>query len=185
MNKLLSPNPSGLCMCGCGKRTELASATAKKHGHVKGQPLLFLKGHRLWRTDRIGPNPSALCMCGCGLSAPIATNTSARQNRIKGLPLKFIHGHNSQGEDGPSFKHGKSHTPEHNVWIGVIKRCFDPNAISYAYYGGSGCVTVSERWLGANGFTTFLKDVGKRPTPQHTLGRYGDVGNYELGNCNG
>jgi hypothetical protein len=40
------PNPSGLCMCGCGERTRIASRNHAGHGHVKGQPLLYIKGHQ-------------------------------------------------------------------------------------------------------------------------------------------
>jgi hypothetical protein len=41
-------------------------------------------------------------------------------------------------------------------------------------------VLVCERWL--HSFEAFLKDVGEKPTPQHSLGRFGDVGNYEPDN---
>lgn len=39
------PNPSGLCMCGCGKRTPLASRNRKDSGWVKGQPLRYYPKH--------------------------------------------------------------------------------------------------------------------------------------------
>lgn len=55
----------GLCLCGCGQRTELASAT--KNGLVRGFPKRRLRGHEAkglrWATD---PNPGGLCVCGCG-----------------------------------------------------------------------------------------------------------------------
>ena len=37
------PNPSGLCMCGCGRETKIAKATAR--GNVKGYPMRYLQGH--------------------------------------------------------------------------------------------------------------------------------------------
>jgi hypothetical protein len=40
-------------------------------------------------------------------------------------------------------------------------------------------VQVSERW---KVFENFLMDMGERPSDT-TLGRFGDVGNYEMGNC--
>src|SRR5918993_3065803 len=40
------PNPSGLCMCGCGERTRIASQTHAALGHVKGQPIRYIKGHQ-------------------------------------------------------------------------------------------------------------------------------------------
>jgi HNH endonuclease len=40
-----SPNPSGLCMCGCGQKTTLSKYTSTKDKTVKGQPVRFLVGH--------------------------------------------------------------------------------------------------------------------------------------------
>jgi len=57
-------------------------------------------------------------------------------------------------------------------------RCFNPKNKRYAHYGALG-VTVCDRWLM---FETFLEDMGERPLGT-TLGRFGDVDNYEPGNC--
>jgi hypothetical protein len=40
------PNPSGLCMCGCGQRTSLARYNHSARRDVKGQPVRYIKGHR-------------------------------------------------------------------------------------------------------------------------------------------
>ena len=37
--------PKGLCQCGCGAPTALANKTARRYGHVKGEPVAYLKGH--------------------------------------------------------------------------------------------------------------------------------------------
>lgn len=39
------PNVSGLCRCGCGQPTPLATSSVRKYGLVKGQPRHFLTGH--------------------------------------------------------------------------------------------------------------------------------------------
>ena len=39
------PNPSGLCMCGCGGRTTLSPQSSRSTGHVKGTPVRYLPGH--------------------------------------------------------------------------------------------------------------------------------------------
>jgi hypothetical protein len=39
------PNPSGLCMCGCGKRTPLAVQGDASRGNVAGKPVRFARGH--------------------------------------------------------------------------------------------------------------------------------------------
>lgn len=39
------PNPSGLCMCGCGGKTSLYLENWKRAGWVKGEPRMYLVGH--------------------------------------------------------------------------------------------------------------------------------------------
>jgi hypothetical protein len=39
--------PFGFCECGCGERTKIARHTYRERGHIKGQPVRFIKGH--WR----------------------------------------------------------------------------------------------------------------------------------------
>jgi hypothetical protein len=39
------PNPSGLCMCGCGQPTTIAKRSHKGNGWIKGQPICFIRGH--------------------------------------------------------------------------------------------------------------------------------------------
>lgn len=39
------PNPSGLCMCGCGQPTPLAPKSDKYRGIVKGKPQKYIPGH--------------------------------------------------------------------------------------------------------------------------------------------
>ncbi len=39
--------PSGLCQCGCGNPTPIATVTYRKRGWVKGQPIRFLVGHAM------------------------------------------------------------------------------------------------------------------------------------------
>ena len=44
--KAVPPNPSGLCGCGCGQRTEIADHNLKLRGWVKGYPKRFINGHQ-------------------------------------------------------------------------------------------------------------------------------------------
>jgi hypothetical protein len=57
-------------------------------------------------------------------------------------------------------------------------RCLNPSSKRWLHYGGAG-VKVCERWML---FSHFLADMGDRPAGT-TLGRLGDQGNYEPGNC--
>ena len=73
----------------------------------------------------------------------------------------------------------KNATPTYLSWQAMKKRCLNPNHDHYASYGAKG-VTVCMRWR--KSFKTFLADMGERPE-NTTLGRFGDSGNYEPGNC--
>ena len=71
------------------------------------------------------------------------------------------------------------YSAEHTAWSNMRRRCRDPKFTTYAYYGARG-ITVCERW---NDFSSFLADVGPRPSPLHTLDRIDCNGPYEPGNC--
>lgn len=75
---------------------------------------------------------------------------------------------------------GISQTPEYRVWTGMKYRCNNINGTDYSNYGGRG-ITVCERWN--NDFYEFLKDMGTKPTPEHSLDRINVNGNYEPSNC--
>jgi hypothetical protein len=90
------PNPSGLCMCGCGRQTLLANASDRRRGHVKDRPLRYIYGHnaRIQLENRPeGSNPSGLCQCGCGQRTQLARQTRCDRGDIQGLPVRYIYGH--------------------------------------------------------------------------------------------
>lgn len=76
--------------------------------------------------------------------------------------------------------HGKSHSPEWNSWNGMKDRCHNPKSKDYSSYGGRG-IKVCLRWR--EDFMAFYKDMGEKPTRQHTLDRIDPNGNYEPSNC--
>jgi hypothetical protein len=41
------PNPSGLCLCGCGQPTLIAKTTRLKWHEVKGLPVRYVRGHQM------------------------------------------------------------------------------------------------------------------------------------------
>lgn len=77
------------------------------------------------------------------------------------------------------FKHGLSETPEYSVWRAMNQRCRNKNAKHYANYGGRG-ITVCEEW---KNFETFLSDMGKRPSKNHTIERVNNSLGYSKQNC--
>lgn len=77
-------------------------------------------------------------------------------------------------------QHGESRTPEYKSWSGMLNRCYREDHDSYPYYGGRG-ITVCSRWR--RSVNAFVKDMGRRPTPRHSIDRINSNGNYEPGNC--
>lgn len=68
----------------------------------------------------------------------------------------------------------------YEVWHGMKARCTNPNNKDYRKYGGNG-ITICDRW--AKSSKDFFKDMGPRPSLQHTIDRIDNNGNYEPGNC--
>lgn len=59
------------------------------------------------------------------------------------------------------------------------QRCQNPNHDAYYRYGGIG-ISVSIEW---DTFDGFKRDMGERPSLDHSLDRISNTGNYEPGNC--
>lgn len=90
---MTGPNPSGLCMCGCGERTRLAPYSAATRQMVKGEPVRFVRGHQPRRCDWPEPNPSGLCGCGCGQATELAAKSDRAAGTVKGKPQRYVLGH--------------------------------------------------------------------------------------------
>jgi len=69
---------------------------------------------------------------------------------------------------------------EYNSWALLKQRCYNKKNTAYIDYGGRG-ITVCERWR--NSFKDFICDVGRKPTPKHSIDRIDNNGNYEPSNC--
>jgi len=69
---------------------------------------------------------------------------------------------------------------EYRCWSSLKSRCLNPKSSSFAYYGGRG-ISVCDRWR--DSFEAFLADMGKKPSPRHSIDRIDNDGNYEPGNC--
>jgi predicted XRE-type DNA-binding protein len=82
-----------------------------------------------------------------------------------------------------SMKHGDARrgkeTSEYRCWVRMRHRCFSKDSANYPEYGGRG-ITVCDRW---SAFDAFLADMGRRPSPKHTIERLNNNGNYEPTNC--
>jgi hypothetical protein len=123
-----------------------------------------------------------LCNCSCGKTTHVAVSNLRSQSPIQSCGC-MVEEELSKGR-ASAKKHGETwpkRTPEYRAWENMQARCYNPNHPNYRYYGPMG-VTVCERWR--KSFDDFLSDMGRRPSPKHSLDRYPDNnGNYEPGNC--
>lgn len=69
---------------------------------------------------------------------------------------------------------------EYRIWNAMKRRCDSPNGKSYHRYGGRG-ISVCQEWR--ESFNAFMRDMGPRPSLNHTIERIDNDGNYEPGNC--
>jgi hypothetical protein len=115
-----------------------------------------------------------LCACDCGGSTEV-TSTNLRTGHTKTCGCRALmpiqkHGHARRGRRHELY----------DVWVGMKRRCSNQNDGKWSSYGGRG-ISVCERWK--NDFEAFLADMGPRPSPQHSIDRIDNDGNYEPGNC--
>ena len=63
------------------------------------------------------------------------------------------------------------------VYLEIKQRCYNKNHKQYKDYGGRGII-MCERWFEKSvGFQNFLKDMGEKPSKNHSIDRVDNNGN--------
>ena len=75
---------------------------------------------------------------------------------------------------------GAKRSGEYSVWSSMKARCRNPMAPGFPRYGARG-IKVCDRW--ANSFEAFVADMGRRPTPKHSIERKDNDRDYCPENC--
>ena len=73
-------------------------------------------------------------------------------------------------------------TPEEAAIVNAWWRCNSDRNGRYHRYGARG-IRVCEEWTGEDGIARFVAYMGPKPSPDHSLDRINNNGNYEPGNC--
>lgn len=73
----------------------------------------------------------------------------------------------------------KNQPPLYHVWRSMKDRCYNPNYLQYADYGGRG-IRVCDRWV--NDYAAFEADMSPRPEG-YSIDRIDNDGDYSPDNC--
>jgi len=78
----------------------------------------------------------------------------------------------------PHLQH-TAHNPLYAIWLGIKTRCFNQNHPTFKRYGMRG-ITLHPAWKIS--FRQFATHIGPRPSPDHSIERIDNNGDYAPGN---
>jgi hypothetical protein len=112
-----------------------------------------------------------MCKCDCG-NQKIVMLSNLKNGSTKSCGcLSKINAYKTHGDSG---------SPEHQTWQRMKRRCDNEKGNRWEHYGGRG-IKVCDRWL--HSYENFLNDMGRKPSPKHSIDRIDVNGNYEPSNC--
>ena len=118
------------------------------------------------------------CKCSCGTERQVSVSgLKSGRSRSCGCYSAEVAGLHV-------VRHGctrnRKKSPEYVTWQSILNRCRNEKNSRYKDYGGRGII-ICDRW--AESFQIFLDDMGTKPTPNHSIDRVDNNGNYCPENC--
>ena len=115
-----------------------------------------------------------LCRCSCGTERSIPGF-----NLRTGGCTQCLSCANSKS----NIKHGLKKHPLYVLWNGIQYRCLNQKAKNYKNYGGRGIQVHPDFQGSPELFIQYVEqNLGPKPTPQHSLDRIDNDGDYAPGN---
>lgn len=160
-----------ICRCECGKTTTVRGYYLRSGRTANCRSCAQLKdmtGSRFGRLvvlelAEIRTEARWLCQCDCGQLTTVA-GSELRNGSTKSCGCL-------RSSQGGGYK-----TPEYTTWREMKRRCCNPRCPEYHLYGGRG-IAICDRWR--HSFVNFLADMGPKPSPDHSVQRVDNDGNYE------
>lgn len=122
-----------------------------------------------------------LCLCQCG-NEVVVRSRALRTSRTRSCGC-WQRELSAQRAAQLNLKHGEASnrqlTAEYACWIKMHQRCYNPRDPKWKNYGGLG-YSVCERW---HTYQNFLADMGRKPSPAHSIHRIDNNKGYYPANC--
>lgn len=145
-----------------GRWTVLADTTPER------RPKGFLKrryqGVTQWR-----------CQCECGKIKEHVLYTSLTSGCSQSCGCLRSELHRKPDNEVHALRN-----PLYSIWMSMKTRCYNERHVTYPNYGGRG-IGICDRWL--ESFDNFAKDMGPRPSDNHSVERKDNNGDYSPENC--
>lgn len=155
--------------CGCSRPEPANAIMYPEIGAVFGSWTIVRKGE----SDE-GGRRRVYCRCKCGVERLVLLYAILKK-RSCGCGCARPYGVRTHGETI-----GGVQSAEFTAWESMHDRCSRPGHTSWNRYGGRG-IQVCAEW---ETFERFLADMGRKPSPEHSLDRYPDNdGPYAPWNC--
>lgn len=114
-----------------------------------------------------------LCRCECG-TEKIVYKKQFQRGAYQSCGCK-----RDQINSDKQKVHGMRRSVEYLAWCNMRRRCKPSYKHAKDYFERG--IVVCDRWISS--FENFLTDMGKRPSPNHSLDRKNNDGIYEPSNC--